>query len=255
MNRVINGAFMPTRGDFMKNARTLMAWIFSGLSAICHGAEELIISIEPLTTQFTSESVPFKVVFTNAGEAVFSVPKPSLGRNTTFRVFNNKGENLARSGMRARDVGGYGEEEKAEYASLKPHESWKTETYDLFSHVRPTFRIASGQTVQLVVAYSLEGKEYKASAALAIPAHDLEIKPEYIPKEKALNLAVDEIKKKPNFWSKIKNIEPDVQCINGSYRVVFSRQLPLGTTGGSLLASVKIDATTGRVLQVLGPDD
>lgn len=138
------------------------------------GADKnLLISIEPSTTQFTSENVPFKMVFTNAGDKAISVLKPVMGRDMVIRVYGKTGEELARSGIPGEYSGGYGKNDNKEYVSLKPRVAWETEDYELFSATHPAFRVAPDQTVRVSVTYLLNGREYKAETAIDIPAHDL----------------------------------------------------------------------------------
>jgi hypothetical protein len=239
----------------MKITTKLVVGLISGLAALCHGAEGLIISIEPFTTQITSESVPFRVVFTNASNVTISILKPVLARDLVLCVFDKTNAEQARSGIGVEYMVGYGMEDKNEYISLTPHEIWKTEPYDLFKHTRSSFRIAPDQTVRVSAIYSLKGKDYEGSAMIVIPAHDLEVKPEYISGDKALALAIQELKKRGFKMDALKGIEPTVQCVNGIYRVVYSRQLPSQPRvrgGGPVIISLKVDAISGNILQVSG---
>ena len=235
----------------MKVVMTAIGCLIVGFGSLCHGAEKMNVFVNTVVTNVTSESVPFKVVFTNCSDMSISVLKPVVGRDMVVRVYDKAGEQLARSGV---SLSGYGKEVKKEYVSLKPRATWASEMYELFNVVSPSFRMTPDQTVRVEVVYSMDGREYMAAEYIRIPPHDMGIKPEYISKEKALELAVQELKKSGDAVATRKDLELEVQCINGIYRVVFLKEKAVSKAhmwgGGRVLRVIQIDAATGKVIQV-----
>ena len=252
----------------MKKSIVLTVGLMMGCIVPCRGdggvvlsSDRLVLSIEPSTLPFTSESVPFQVVFTNTSDSTFTILEPVLGRDLVIRVFDKEGQELARSvnniEYRNRYRGNRPGENK-EYIQLKPREAWKTEILDLFVHVRPSFRITPDQTVSIVVKYTLtevgvkreEEKEYEAKISVDIPARDMEVKRGYISSDEALALAERELRINPDKWSKVKDITPTVQCINGTYRITYPRDWPPKMRGPTYIYKIVIDAHTGKILSV-----
>jgi len=219
-----------------------------GVITSCKTYDGLVLFIEPSATPFTSESVPVRMVFTNASDKTLVIPEPILGRNLVLRVLDEHGKHLSQSGSSADhdDDNGVPIPVK-ERITLKPYEAWKTEVFDLFTHTSPSL-IEPAQTVCVLATYSFNDENYEGKITLGVPAHDLEIKPEYISGEKALALTQQELGKYPDMWNAVKNIEPSVQCVNGIYRVTYSRPLPPGVRGNSIIVSIRIDASTGKIL-------
>jgi hypothetical protein len=216
-----------------------------------YAAESLVIDIEVQESKVTSESVPFKVVVTNGGDRTISVLKPLIGRNLVVCICDKMGNQLARSAIPGDYVFDYGNATNKEYVSLAPRSCLKTETCELFSVVYPTFRITPGQAVRMDITYSLNGQEYKADAQIQIPPHDFEIKSEYISKERACAIAIQELKKRGYRMETGNYLEPKVQCINGIYRIIYMRKGAAESThrgGGGV--NIRIDAVTGNVLQL-----
>lgn len=214
-------------------------------------AESLSIHVDVQKTKATSESIPFKVIFTNDSDMTVSVLKPIVGRNMVVCVCDERGDQLARSAIPSDFASDYGNVTNLGHVSLAPRSCLETETYELFSVVYPGFRITPGQVVRMDISYLLEGKEYKADAQIRIPPHDFEIRPEYISKERARALAALELKKRGCRMDAVNDVEPKVQCINGTYRVVYARKdSEMSTIRGGGEVCVRIDAITGNVLQL-----
>jgi len=230
-----------------------LSWVFVWS---LYGAEELRVFVEHSETNATSEYIPFKMCFTNAGDKAISILKPVIGRDFVVRVYSKTGDELARSAIQSEYMPNHWKNVNKEWISLKPNAIWDSEEYDLFAVVYPVFRITPNQTVRAEVSYSLNGVMYVTDVLIGIPSHDMVIKPEYISKEKAVELAVAELRRRGFFANALlKGIVPDTQCINGVYRVSYSRSVPQGVLGDSLIVSVKVDAKTGKVLQILGQGD
>ena len=237
----------------MKKAMVLMISSMIGIAISCKANDGLVLFIEPSAMPFTSESVPVRVVFTNANDKTLVIPEPILGRNLALRVFDEHGKHLSQSGSSADhdDDDGVPIPVK-ERITLKPYEAWKTEIFDLFTHSFPSFLIEPNKNVRVVATYSLDDKNYEGNIALSIPAHNLEIKPEYISSEKGLAIAIQELEKGGIKMDTFKETETTIQCINGVYRVTLSRPILPGAMGNSSFI-IKIDATSGEILQVSAP--
>lgn len=230
----------------MKKSMVLMV-ILMMRGALFGREDGLALSVELSDALVTSESMSIQVVFTNTSNATITFPEPVLGRTLVLRVFDEKDNLLARSGIPIEYIG---DDDKSvvKRNSLQPRESWKTESFDLFISVYPSVMLTPDQTVRVSAIYSLNGKDYEASASIDIPAHDLVIKPEYISKEKALDLARQDFEKKgAGKMDVFKDAVPTAQCINGIYRVIYSHPQP-PRARGQFNVVIKIDAITGNVL-------
>lgn len=218
-------------------------------------ADGLDVMVVPSPVQFTSESVHLKVVFTNTSDRAILFLRPLIGRDMIIRVYDKSGEEMACSRrLIENDSRCYGDVPR-EHIRLKPLEKWVSDSFELFSVVYPAICINSNQYVRVVVVCSINNKKYEAEVSLNIPPPDLRIRPEYISQADAIKIAENEIMKQIELWNLIRDVKPVVKCINGSYRIVYSRPIPRGVRGSSSLASVKIDAMTGRVLQMSGAGD
>ena len=236
-------------------ARQGVIWFVANISLLfavqSYAADGLSIAIELAEAKITSETVPFKLVLTNGSDKTISVLKPIVGSNMVVCVYDQMGVRLARSAIPS-DYNSVQEmSDNKKYVSMDPRTCLESDAYELFSVVYPVFRISRGQTVLVNVVYLLNGKEYKANAQIHIPQHDFELKHEFISKERASELAFQELKTRGYRMETIDGIEPEVRCINGIYRISY---LPNGAKqatmrgGGGL--NIKIDAATGKVLQV-----
>lgn len=239
----------------MKTVAHIMLCLTWVLAVPVVGAEELRVFIETSATNVTSESVPFKICFTNASDKMVSILKPVVGTDMSIRVYDKTGEELACTRMPSMVFEKEQGDVQRERILLKPLGTWESEIYELFSIVYPAFRIAANQEVRLEVVCSINNKQYIFSASLYIPPPDLRIKPEYISEKRAMEIVENEIGKWPELRHSIGDIKPVIQCVNGSYRVAYLRSLPAGVRGGSTVFSMKIDAATGRVLQMHGAED
>lgn len=248
--REINVIFHENRNSIMKRIMLLLASAMIGITTTCSGADGLGVSIEPSRDQFTSESIPFRVVFTNTTKSKITFPEPIRGKNLAFFVFadNQKGGLLARSGVIKTQLNDGGTPpDSPKRISVDPGHAWKTEYFDLFKHTSPPSMISTGQTVRVTVTYSLKDDKYEDSILVSIPLHDLTIMPEYISSEKALELArSDFVKKMQGNLGVYRDVVPSVQCVNGVYRVVYAHPNP-PKTRGCFDVVIKVDATTGNV--------
>lgn len=239
----------------MKNLITTMICTITLSATISLWAESLKVLVKPTVAPFTSESVQFRVVFTNVGDKAVRALKPVIGADMSIRVCDKAGEELActrTSSMVLEKEHGGGQRERI---LLKPLETWESEVYELFSIVHPVFRIAVNQEVRIEMICSINNKQYISAASVYIPPPDLRIKPEYISKKMAMEIARSEIEKRPELRHLIDDIKPEIKCVNGSYRVEYLRLLPTGVRGSNTIFSMKIDATTGRILQMHGAGD
>jgi len=243
------------KGGVMGKTIFFLASLVMSCAAFCQ-ANKLALVVEPSSLPSTSESVFIRVVFTNTGSSTFTIPEPNVDRNLAILVSDEKDNLLSRSPIYidAEDDDAEDDDEKMpeERVSLKPYAAWEMEPIDVFKATSPSFMIKPDEAVCVTVTYSLAEKEYKAQTTLKIPAQDLEIKPEYISKEKALSLARQKIAELDGYLNATKDITPTIQCVNGIYRVIYSRTLPLKVRGSSIVLRLDIDALTGKVLRVLG---
>ena len=239
----------------MKKLIAIMTCTITLSATISLWAESLKVLVKPSDAPFTSESVQFRVVFTNVGDKAVWALKPVVGTNMSIRVYDKTGEELACTRMSSMVLEKEHRDVQRERILLKPLETWESEIYELFSIVHPAFRIAANQEVRIEVICSVNNKQYISATSLYIPPPDLRIKPEYISKKRAMEIAKSEIGKRPELRHLIGDIKPEVQCVNGSYRVAYLRSLPAGVRGSSTVFSMKIDATTGQVLQMQGAGD
>lgn len=236
----------------MKKMAHIMLCLLGVLMGMVHGAEETRVFLEPLATNVTSEFIPFRMCFTNLSDKTVSVLKPVAGRDLVIRVYGKNGDELARSGIPCEYASGYWKDVKEEHVVLGPYATCEAGRYELFAVARPSFRMTPDQTVRVEATYSMQGKEYKADVLIHIPPHDMKIKPGYISKEKARELAVAELRNRGFSTEKLlKGIEPEVMCINGIYRVSYSRSVPSSILRDPIIVSVCVDAANGQVLKLL----
>jgi len=217
-----------------------------GFVTSCKGAAELALFIKPSGAPFTSESVSIQVVFTNTSDATISFPTPVLGRNLTLCTFDNNDTLLTRSGILVK----YDDEiPVVKPIALMSRGTWTTESLNLFEQTSPSFMITPNQTIRVLATYTLTGKEYNGSISLVIPEHDMQIKQEYISSKQALDLARQAIEEK-GYGGEVKDITPTMECINGIYRIIYSRPLPPRVRGSTTVVGVHVDAISGVVLRI-----
>ena len=239
----------------MKSLINVIAFLIAANAVYGQCADGIDVVFVPSLEHLTSESVHFKVVVINAGDKTVFFTKPLVGRDMIIRVYDKFGKEQASSPLLIENNSICHGDATREYIPLKPLESWDSDSYELFSVVYPPICINSNQDLRVVVVCSINNKKYEAEVSLRIPSPDLQIRPEYISQNEAMIIAEREIMKQTELWNLIKDVKPDVKCVNGSYRIVYSRSLPRGVRGSTTMASVKIDALTGRVLQMLGAGD
>jgi len=236
----------------MKYLVLLTTGLMMALATSCKTYNGLILSIEPSATPPTSESVPFHVVFMNTGDSTLSVLKPVMGRDLVIHVFdeNNNELTLSTSKSEYSDIyWGDTPKPRKEYTKIKSGEIWKSESFDLFIDTYPSFRLVPDQTVRMEAIYSLKGKEFEINTTFDIPAHDTEIKPEYISGDEALALATQNLIKIGFAEDAINELKITVQCINGTYRVTYSHPNPPPRVRGRFSFTVKIDPISDEILQ------
>jgi len=242
---------MNQKGGMMGKTIFFLASLVMSCAAFCQ-ADKLALVVEPSSLPSTSESVFIRVAFTNARSSTLTIPEPSIEKNLAIRVFDDKNEEIAGSYPHSYfDEDDQTEKVPAKYISLKPHAMLEMVPIDIFKTVSPSFLINPGQTVRVKVTYTFAEADYEAQATLKIPAHDLEIKDEYISEEKALALAEQHILEVYGSLDVINGFTSSVKCINGKYRVMYlapPKSRPPGWRGRTLNVLVHIDALTGKIL-------
>ncbi|MDD4181511.1 MAG: PepSY domain-containing protein [Victivallaceae bacterium] len=197
--------------------------------------------------------IPVKVTFTNNQDKPIRLLKltDKNGRYLhalSFGCYDKQGRAQTGSGFTPKNPP---KDDLLEYISLNPKEFWGVEI-DISKLLRP--RPEPGEYRLELRYHNLYGDkcvkglikaENTLTIALAEP--DNKLKLGYISKEEAVAIA-----KKAYSMQYDKNQSLKISLDEGIYTVVFPVDIPKDTWGPSYAAKVKIDAETGKVLQVLG---
>ena len=196
--------------------------------------------------------IPIRVIFTNAQEKPIRLLKLTSKKDTYLNAlwvtcYDKNGLAKTNSGTSFITPPG---DDLLEYISLNPKDSFCIDV-DLNGLLRPPLKPGKYR-LELEYHNSYGDKCVKGSVkaenelAIVIAGPDNEFKKGYFSKEEVIPIA----QKAHNMnYDKSKPLE--VYLDEGTYTVIFSNKLTPGARVGDYAAKVKIDAKTGKVLQVL----
>ena len=204
--------------------------------------------------------IPLDITFKNQSQREQNILLDCNNDLFSFKVFDDKRKELSCGIIRFQGASADG----AKYIAVKPGES-RREHIDLGTAACPRISIAGDVQVEVKYRNTRRGNNcfigdiVAKPVAVAILPPDEKMRPNYISRQRALETAKASLAESldaAKYDQSIESVLPPVVTLDeGIYEIRFPVVSKPGILRGSSLGEVRIDAQTGKILSIIGPED